>query len=168
MSDTLNKQILFKILLIVSVIISLKLFYDNRKLNNRIEQFENYFVENIKQTPKPRDNQQANIDSEKNQKQFDSIYKSLEEIKNNILAKIQSKSEREEIVQEIQEEKANVNQIKLSLPLLPANIYDPIQCRKSAVYFVSTTLCVHDINKDVYVSASIWKDGLWEPQILGE
>ena len=101
MSDTLNKQILFKILLIVLVIISVKLFYDNRRLNNRIEQFENYFVENIKQTAKPNGNQQSNIDLEKNQKQFDSIYKSLEEMKDKFLANIQSKSDRKEIVEEI-------------------------------------------------------------------
>lgn len=167
MGDTLNKQILFKILLTVLVIISVKLFYDNKKLNNQIQQFENYLVKNLNQIAKP-DDKQANIDSETNQKQFDTIYKSLEEIKNKFIFNFQSKSDREPIVQEIQEVKANVNEFKLSQPLLPANIYDPIQCRKSAVYFVSTTLCVHDINKDVHVSGSIWRDGVWEPHIIGK
>jgi len=164
MSDTLNKQIIFKSLLIISIIISVKLFYDNRKLNNRIEQFENYLVESSKQNLKSSDNQQVNIDLEKNKKQFELIFKSLEEIKYKFVTNTQTKSDQKEI----QKEKANVNQIKLNLPLLPANIYDPIQCRKSALYFVSTTLCVHDINKDVHVSGSIWRDGVWEPHIIGK
>ena len=158
MNDFINKPILFKIVIIVLTIVSFKLFYDNQKLNNRIEQFEELFAENLQKNAKINYIEQGKLKSDKNQ--LDSIYKSLDEIKNNFLAKIKSK--------EIREEKANVNKIQLSLPLLPANIYDPIQCRKSAVFFVSTTLCVHDINKDVYVSASIWKDGLWEQEILGK
>ena len=33
---------------------------------------------------------------------------------------------------------------------------------------VSTTLCIHDLNNDVYVSNSIWNDGIWEKNILGK
>jgi hypothetical protein len=62
---------------------------------------------------------------------------------------------------------ANVKLFNLSQKMEPNESYDSIQCRKSANFFVETTLCVHDIHKDIHVSGSIWNSGVWEPQILG-
>jgi hypothetical protein len=62
---------------------------------------------------------------------------------------------------------ANVQLFNLSKNMEPKESYDLIKCRKSATFIVETTLCVHDIDKDSIVSASIWKDGVWEPHILG-
>lgn len=60
----------------------------------------------------------------------------------------------------------NIVLFDLNKALEPASEYDPIQCRKSAVYYVSTTLCVHNLNQDVHVSGSIWREGVWEPHIV--
>ena len=56
--------------------------------------------------------------------------------------------------------------IDLSSPLEPKSLYEPIKCRKSAYFIVRTTLCVHDLDKDIHVSGSIWRDGVWEPHAL--
>lgn len=44
--------------------------------------------------------------------------------------------------------------------------YDSIKCRKSVHYYVSTTLCIHDIKKDKMVSGMIWQNGIWEPHVI--
>jgi len=41
--------------------------------------------------------------------------------------------------------------------------YEPIKCKKSAEIYVKTTLCIHDLNKDSFVSKDIWNNGVWEP-----
>ncbi|RMZ95584.1 hypothetical protein BpHYR1_050626 [Brachionus plicatilis] len=56
--------------------------------------------------------------------------------------------------------------VDLTKPLIPKNIYSPIPCRKSAAIFVSTTLCIHDTSKDIHVSGSVWKKGIWEGHIV--
>ena len=68
--------------------------------------------------------------------------------------------------QNIGENTPNVKLFDLSSKLDPSEIYLNIQCRKSIEIFVSTTLCVHDINNDRYVSGSIWINGVWENHVI--
>ncbi len=68
--------------------------------------------------------------------------------------------------QNIVENTPNVKLFDLSSKLDPSEIYMNIQCRKSKEIFVSTTLCVHDINNDRYVSGSIWINGVWENHVI--
>ena len=63
----------------------------------------------------------------------------------------------------------NVLVFNISQPLEPASIYSKIQCRQSARFVVSTTLCFHTpLNTDAFVSGSIFRDGVWEPTILSK
>ncbi|RNA32950.1 hypothetical protein BpHYR1_002450 [Brachionus plicatilis] len=41
-----------------------------------------------------------------------------------------------------------------------------IKCRKSSKFVVSTTLCVHDLKRDQFVSSAIWKNGVYEPELV--
>ena len=68
--------------------------------------------------------------------------------------------------QNIGENTPNGKLFDLSSKLDPSEIYLNIQCRKSIEIFVSTTLCVHDINNDRYVSGSIWINGVWENHVI--
>lgn len=52
-----------------------------------------------------------------------------------------------------EEKKNNIKQFDLSAPLEPKSVYETIQCKESAQVYVSTTLCVHDLARDVYVSS---------------
>ena len=76
--------------------------------------------------------------------------------------KVKSISQKQNIV----ENTPNVKLFDLSSKLDPSEIYLNIQCRKSIEIFVSTTLCVHDINNDRYVSGSIWTNGVWENHVI--
>lgn len=60
----------------------------------------------------------------------------------------------------------HVSIFNLSKPLEPNSSYWAIQCVPSANVYVKTTLCLHQLNFDVHVSGSIWRNGLWEPHIL--
>ena len=65
-------------------------------------------------------------------------------------------------------EKSNVKIFDLGKPLEPENVYMTILCKKSASFFeVVTTLCIHDLSKDVHVSGAIWNAGVWEKGIMG-
>ena len=56
----------------------------------------------------------------------------------------------------------------LKKPLEPSSVYAPILCNKSASFHgIATTLCIHDLNKDVFVSGSIVNNGVWEKAIMG-
>ncbi len=45
--------------------------------------------------------------------------------------------------------------------------YKNVPCRLSKpISNVITTLCVHDLNEDIYVSSSIWNSGVWEEDIV--
>ena len=59
-----------------------------------------------------------------------------------------------------------VSIFNLEKSLEPPELYNSIQCRKSRKIYVETTLCVHDLNRDVHVSGSIWREGVWELQIV--
>ena len=61
-----------------------------------------------------------------------------------------------------------LNRFDLTQDLLPNEIYTQIICRRSIDVVVNTTLCIHDPKKlDRAISYRIWKDGIWERQILG-
>lgn len=61
-----------------------------------------------------------------------------------------------------------VRLFNLHSKLEPRSVYSGIDCRRSSTYIVSTTLCVHNIDEDIHVSGSIWRDGAWEPHILSK
>ncbi len=63
-------------------------------------------------------------------------------------------------------DRANVKIFDLSKELEPVNIYSDIKCRKSAKFIVETTLCIHPVDKDIWVSSSIWNNGVWEGDIV--
>ena len=64
-------------------------------------------------------------------------------------------------------DKPNVKIFNLKNPLKPKNIYSSIKCKLSASFYdVSTTICVHDLDKDKYVSKALWNDGFWELPLL--
>ena len=46
----------------------------------------------------------------------------------------------------------NVNIFDLKQNLEPAEIYDKIKCKESTLYEITTVLCVHDLNNDIFVS----------------
>ncbi len=56
--------------------------------------------------------------------------------------------------------------IDLKSKLSPKSLYRPIKCRKSLMFTVRTTLCVHSIENDIHVSGSIWRDGIWEEHVI--
>jgi len=64
------------------------------------------------------------------------------------------------------ENKQKINMFDLSQDLTPESVYNPIKCRKSGVYVVSTHLCVHNVENDIHVSGSIMNNGAWEAHIL--
>jgi hypothetical protein len=65
------------------------------------------------------------------------------------------------------QEKPNVNIFDLNAPLVPENIYASINCKNSASFYnISTTLCLHNLENDVYVSGSISANGVWEREIM--
>ena len=45
-------------------------------------------------------------------------------------------------------DKANIKIVDLRNQLLPKQVYDSINCRISTKFYVSVTICVHDIEKD--------------------
>lgn len=62
--------------------------------------------------------------------------------------------------------KVMISRFSLKDPIEPKDIYDNIKCRKSIIKNINTTLCIHDLEKDVFVSKSIWLNGVWEGDIL--
>jgi hypothetical protein len=76
-----------------------------------------------------------------------------------------------ELIKEVQistikTEKAHVKIFDLSRELEPENIYRDIKCRKSAKFIIETTLCIHPVERDIWVSSSIWNYGVWEGDIV--
>ncbi len=63
-------------------------------------------------------------------------------------------------------DQSDVIYFDLEKSLEPANLYDQIKCRKSAKFIAQITLCVHPLEKDIWVSQSIWNNGFWEGNIL--
>jgi hypothetical protein len=63
-------------------------------------------------------------------------------------------------------ESAIVNAINLKGDLGASREEDDILCRNSSMKSIYCTICLHDLDKDVYVSGTIWRDGVWEPHIL--
>ena len=64
--------------------------------------------------------------------------------------------------------KPNTKIFDLTQPLEPSETYKEIQCKESAKFVVQTVICVHEIDKDVYVSKDIWEFGSFEGEILSK
>ena len=61
-----------------------------------------------------------------------------------------------------------VKLFEISKEPLPSNVYEPINCVDSSKFIVTTKLCVHSKEKDVYISGSILGGGIWEGHLMGE
>ncbi len=46
----------------------------------------------------------------------------------------------------------NVKVFDLTQSLEPVEVYDQIKCKESTLYETTTNICVHDLNKDIFVS----------------
>lgn len=66
----------------------------------------------------------------------------------------------------LKNEKPNVIVFNIKSRPSPAMVYQPIKCTVSHFRNFNTTICVHDLNKDKFVSLEIWNKGVWEPNIL--
>ena len=65
------------------------------------------------------------------------------------------------------EKEPNVKIFDLNTPLVPDNIYSSINCTKSTSFYdISTALCLHSLDKDIFVSGSISSNGIWERDIM--
>ena len=84
----------------------------------------------------------------------------------NIRNTIKQEEEQELLPSSTRPSSVHINLFDLNQALEPRDIYESIQCRTSAEIFVETVLCVHDLERDVWVSASIWRDGVWERWVL--
>lgn len=62
--------------------------------------------------------------------------------------------------------KVLISRFSLTDSIEPKDTYDKIKCRKSELINIKTTLCIHDLDKDRFVSKSIWLNGVWERDIL--
>lgn len=69
-------------------------------------------------------------------------------------------------IQLTQSNSSELSIFSLNNSLKPECIYENIQCRKSELIAVQTTLCVHNLEKDIFVSKIIWYYGVWEGDIL--
>lgn len=69
-------------------------------------------------------------------------------------------------ISEKKENSLGINILDLNIPLEPVDVFEKIKCRLSQKVVVQTTLCIHDIDSDVFVSKSIWEEGCWEKDIL--
>lgn len=194
MEQIFNKQILIKIFFLVLIIISIKLYFENLKLNSILKNYESL--------PESRKLLSSNGEISKNSdsetrlsesylqidKGLSSIKESIKQI-NQTLFNLNQESSSFKIVKKANaeqqpesdkttstiepqvikqkpndanklsgnEDKSSVLMFDLSKPLEPVETYSGIQCRKSAVFHVSTTLCVHNIQNDIHVSGSIWR-----------
>ena len=64
--------------------------------------------------------------------------------------------------------KPRVKVFDLRRALEPKRIYEHIDCRESARFHTSVTLCTHEFKNDVHVSGSILRSGVWERHIISE
>jgi len=53
-------------------------------------------------------------------------------------------------------------------PLLPLELYEPIKCKQAGKFVVAPIICVHDLDKDIWVSAFIWNNGSFEQTNIGK
>jgi hypothetical protein len=53
-------------------------------------------------------------------------------------------------------------------PLLPRELYEPIKCKQAGKFVVAPIICVHDLDKDIWVSAFIWNNGSFEQTNIGK
>jgi hypothetical protein len=61
---------------------------------------------------------------------------------------------------------AMVKIFDLNAELKPKEIYDSIACINSTEVYVVTTLCIHAINRDKYLTHTFMDNGIWELDIM--
>lgn len=171
-----NKQILIKILFSLLILLTIGFYLENTKLKTKID-ILNTTLTSISKALK--DNVDESLDQiellKLSQQELEKNWNKLDEIAN-ITEKIQEKvgklnktliqtvaqiKEKFMTIVEVETE-ANVKIFNLNKPLEPNDTYAPIICRKSAHFQVTTSLCIHDVQKDIHVSGSILRDGVWE------
>ena len=52
--------------------------------------------------------------------------------------------------------------------LTPEELYESIKCKQAGKFVVAPIICVHPLEKDVWVSAYIWNNGSFEKENLGK
>lgn len=62
--------------------------------------------------------------------------------------------------------KPHTHVFDLKQNLEPRELYSHIECRESARFYTSVTICTHNFEDDVHVSGSILRGGVWESEIL--
>jgi uncharacterized protein YpmB len=60
-----------------------------------------------------------------------------------------------------------VKTFKLNEKLLPEDVYSQIVCVNSTKIEVITLICIHELNKDTWVSRDIFEQGVWEKRTVG-
>jgi len=61
-----------------------------------------------------------------------------------------------------------VRTFKLDEQLLPEGVYSEIKCVNSKKIEVRTLLCLHDLDRDTWVSRDIVEKGIWEKKTIGK
>ena len=96
-----------------------------------------------------------------------SIYQFNLEILNTVQKLIKNKNVLRSVMsqKETEQEVLKLDVFDLKQNLLPKEIYDPIQCNRSALVIVDTMLCIHNPKNDI-VSKTIMQFGIWEVSML--
>ena len=63
--------------------------------------------------------------------------------------------------------KSNVKIFDLKQNLSHIKLYDKIKCNQVEISYAKTTLCLHDLKDDIFVSASLAQGEPWEKDLLG-
>lgn len=98
-----------------------------------------------------------------------SIYQFNLEILNTVQKLIKNKNVLRSVMsqKETEQEVLKLDVFDLKQNLLPKEIYDPIQCNRSALVIVDTMLCIHNPKNDI-ASKTIMESGVWEESMLKE
>jgi FkbM family methyltransferase len=105
-------------------------------------------------------------------KSFKEKFSQLQEHQNELLSNFKMINDEKEIDEENYsvriEKSTDEDEIKKHLKVynLSQENTNQFDCVKSAEIIVSTTICLHDLTNDVFVSGSIKKEGVWERSLV--
>jgi FkbM family methyltransferase len=188
MVECLNRNIFFKLVLVLAIVLSIKFYFDKKKIE------EELLKEKLSQKSSGDggDSNKNNKDilyyeikknlgelseilgqSRDNLKQYSNLAKELGKYNSDIVKLIKNSSKDGKKISKyidntllLSSNDEPIAIFDLSKALEPVELYSPIKCKTSREIFVIATLCVHDIERDIHVSGSIWRDGIWEPHIM--
>lgn len=187
MVEWLNRNSLFKLTYLIIIVFLVKFYVEKKNIEKELLDSKSLIAVKEKEDKKKQDvifyeikktlgelSDQMNMNKD-NLKQYSELAKTLGKynsdlaslIKNplgNINAKPSAKYIDNTLLVSSNDDAVAI--FDLGKNLEPNDVYSPIQCRKSRDVFVSATLCVHDIHRDIHVSGSIWRDGIWELHII--